>query len=76
MSCKRCAFDDQKNFNGELALHFPGMAGLDKPIVWIFPKLLVCLRCGFGEFVVPDEQVEQLKNGDLPAQPQRSAWAS
>lgn len=73
MSCKRCASDEQKNFNGELAIHFPGLEGLDKPVVWVFPKLLVCLRCGFGEFVVPDEQVEQLKNGDLSAQSQRSA---
>jgi hypothetical protein len=56
MSCKRCASEEQKDFNGELAIHFPGMDGLDKPIVWVFPKLLVCLCCGFGEFVVPDEQ--------------------
>jgi hypothetical protein len=24
-------------------------------------KPLVCLRCGFGEFVVPAEQVEEIK---------------
>ena len=62
MSCKRCASDEVKTFNGELAIHFPGLEGLDKPIVWVFPKLVVCLHCGFGEFVVPDEQKEQLKN--------------
>ena len=62
MSCKRCAADEQKNFNGELAIHFPGLEGLDRPIVWVFPKLLVCLQCGFGEFEVPDEQKEQLKS--------------
>ena len=68
MSCKRCASVEQKNFNGELAIHFPGLEGLDKPIVWVFPKLVVCLHCGFGEFVVPDEQREQLKNGDSSVQ--------
>jgi hypothetical protein len=62
MSCKRCASDEVKAFNGELAIHFPGLDGLDKPIVWVFPKLVVCLHCGFGEFVVPDDQKEQLKN--------------
>ena len=36
-----------------IAIHFPGLKGLDKPVVWVFPKLLVCLNCGFTEFVVP-----------------------
>jgi len=62
MSCKRCASDEVKTFNGELAIHFPGLEGLDEPTVWVFPKLVVCLHCGFGEFVVPDEQKEQLKS--------------
>jgi hypothetical protein len=66
MSCKRCASDEQKNFSGELAIHFPGLEGLDKPIVWVFPKLLVCLECGFGEFVTPVAQIEQLKNDGVP----------
>jgi hypothetical protein len=66
MSCNRCASDEQKSFNGELAIHFPGLEGLDKPIVWVFPKLLVCLACGFGEFVTPAEQIEQLKTGGAP----------
>jgi len=48
MSCKRCASDEVKTFNGELAIHFPGLEGLDKPIVWVFPKLVVCL--GRGRF--------------------------
>jgi hypothetical protein len=76
MNCKRCASDVQKVFNGELAIHFPGMEGIDKPVVWVFPKLLVCLRCGFAEFLVPDEQVAQLKNGDRPAQSHRRVWVS
>ena len=63
MSCNRSASTEQKNFNGELAIHFAGLEGLDKPIVWVFPRLLVCLHCGFGEFVVPEQQKEQLKNG-------------
>ena len=51
-------------FNGELALHFPGLDGLTKPIVWVFPKVLVCLDCGFAEFVVPDEQTKTLREPD------------
>jgi hypothetical protein len=63
MRCKRCASAEVKNLNGELAIHFPGLEGLDKPIVWAFPELAACLNCGFVEFVLPDEPLEQLKQG-------------
>jgi hypothetical protein len=33
---------------------------LDKPIVWAFPKLAVCLECGSAEFVVPDRELRVL----------------
>jgi hypothetical protein len=42
--CEHCLSQDQKEFkefNGELAIHFTGLKGLEKPIVWVFPKLLV-----------------------------------
>jgi hypothetical protein len=57
MVCKRCASDRQGSFNGEIALHFPGLQGLDKPIVWVFPKLVVCLSCGLAEFTVPEAEL-------------------
>jgi hypothetical protein len=58
----------QRDFSGEIAIHFPGLDGLDKPIVWVFPKLLVCLDCGFTEFEVPKNELQQaLKNDSLPA---------
>jgi hypothetical protein len=57
MACKRCASDRQGSFNGEIALHVPGLQGLDKPIVWVFPKLVVCLRCGLAEFTVPEGEL-------------------
>ena len=31
-------------------IHFPGLHNLTKPSVWAFPKILVCLDCGFTEF--------------------------
>jgi hypothetical protein len=33
MSCNSCQSDNQHKFNCEIALHFPGLKGLDKPIV-------------------------------------------
>ena len=76
MSCKRCASDNLKSFNGELAVHFPGWEGLNKPIVWVFPKLMICLGCGLVEFVLPAEQLRQLKCDDSSAQSEGSARAS
>jgi len=63
MACKRCAFDNQSMFNGEIAVHFPGLKGLDKSIVWVFPKLAVCLECGFTEFTIPERELQVLKQG-------------
>jgi hypothetical protein len=60
MACKSCGSGRLAKFNGEIALHYPGLEGLDKPIVWVFPKLLVCLNCGFAEFHIPDEELQSL----------------
>jgi hypothetical protein len=61
MSCKSCQSEHQSSLNGEIAIHFPGLNGLDKPIVWVFPKLLVCLNCGFTEFAIPETELLVLR---------------
>ena len=65
MACKGCGSENQKVFGGEAAIHFPGLAGLDKPIVWTFPELLVCLQCGFAEFTVPERELSVLVHGKI-----------
>jgi len=60
MACKACGADRQNSFNGEIAIHFPGLQGLDKPIVWVFPQLLVCLNCGVAQFAIPEEELSVL----------------
>lgn len=61
--CKWCQSPHQNTFNGEIAVHFRGLEGLDKPIVWVFPKLTVCMNCGFTEFVVPERELKVLVYG-------------
>jgi hypothetical protein len=39
------------------------LKGLDKPIVWVFPKLAVCLHCGFTEFTLPERELKVLVHG-------------
>jgi hypothetical protein len=63
MTCKRCGSDRQSVFNGETAIHFRGLKGLEKPIVWMFPKLLVCLDCGVTEFTVPERELGVIVSG-------------
>jgi hypothetical protein len=68
VSCKSCVSENQRNLNGEIGVHIPGLKGLDKPIVWVFPKLVLCLNCGFTEFVVP---ATELRRGHMrhPSRP-------
>ena len=67
MACKRCRSDSHSVFNGETAIHFLGLKGLDKPIVWTFPKLAVCLECGFTEFTIPERELSVLATGEAVA---------
>lgn len=67
MTCKSCGSDKQRKFTAEIAIHFPGLSGLEKPIVWVFPKLLVCLNCGNAEFSVPESELRVLAKGDAAA---------
>ena len=53
MSCLSCRSSNQAEFPAELLIHFGGLKNLDKPAVWVFPKLLVCLDCGFLQSTVP-----------------------
>lgn len=62
MECK-CAMGEWKSFNGEVAIHFTGRADADKLIVFVFPKLLVCLRCGAVRFNVPERELGVLVTG-------------
>ena len=63
MTCNRCNSDKQGVFNGEFAIHFRALEGLDKPIVWVFPEIVVCLNCGVTEFTVPERELQVLSKG-------------
>jgi len=67
MPCKSCGSADQKKFIGEMGIRSPGLKNIDKPTVWVFPQLIVCLDCGTAEFVVPEAQLRELARGDATA---------
>jgi hypothetical protein len=62
-----CGSTTLREFRGEIGIHFPGLRNIDKPVVWVFPDLFVCLDCGTAEFVVPEVELHQFEEGGLAA---------
>ena len=50
-----------------MGIHFTGLKNIDKPVVWVFPELVVCLDCGTAEFAVPKAELRLLAKGDAAA---------
>jgi hypothetical protein len=57
MICRSCGLEKLSKFVGELVIHLPGLKNLDKPTVWVFPEIWVCLNCGDAEFAVPEREL-------------------
>ena len=63
VTCMSCQSSKPSQFNGEIAIHFPGVEGLNKITVWVFPKLQICLSCGFAAFTIPERELRALQQG-------------
>lgn len=63
MSCALCGSANQAEFSAEMVVHFAGLKNVDRPGVWVFPKLLICLNCGLSKFKVPEEDLGLLASG-------------
>lgn len=63
MSCKSCQSENSRTFDGEIGIHFPGLTGLEKPLVLVSPKVKICLKCGVAEFEVPESELRVLEKG-------------
>lgn len=70
--CKSCTSENQRWFTSEIAVHFSGLKNLDKPTLFLFPKLLVCMDCGFTEFAIPDTELLVLGKQPTPYEGTRS----
>jgi hypothetical protein len=63
MACTSCESENRAEFGAEINIHFPGRRGVDMPPVLVFPKLMVCLNCGFAEFTVAETDLRLLREG-------------
>jgi hypothetical protein len=69
MTCRSCTSDNNLRFSAEINVHFGGWEGLKKPGVLVFPKLLVCMDCGFTEFAIPEKELAGLARGCTKVEP-------
>ena len=47
MACVLCGSSNEAEFPTEMAFHFSGVHALDKPGIFVYPKVMVCTDCGF-----------------------------
>jgi DNA-binding CsgD family transcriptional regulator len=60
MACGRCGSHHQREFSAEIYIHLLYPRDSNTPPILAFPKLLVCLYCGFTSFTVPEGQLRLL----------------
>ena len=63
MCCALCKSSNQPEFTTEMMIHFSGIRNIDRVAVWAFPKVLVCLDCGFSEFTAAETVLRALGKG-------------
>jgi hypothetical protein len=71
MPCALCTSGNQAEFIAEINIHLGGLKNIDNPGVLAFPRLLVCLDCGFTHFTAAEAQLALLArcspSGEGPA---------
>jgi hypothetical protein len=65
VTCLSCQSVEQLELIAEMLIHFPGLKNVDKPAVWLFPRLLVCPNCGFSRFTVPETELASIAKNAL-----------
>ena len=63
MRCSSCGSENVNKFKGEIAIRSPGLKNLDRPIVWVFPDVIICADCGTAQFAVPEAELRMLEKG-------------
>ncbi len=61
MRCQSCQSTSQVELPTEIAIHFPGRENLNKPHVFVFPDIVICLDCGSTNFTVPEAELQSIR---------------
>jgi hypothetical protein len=60
MSCSFCNSNYQAVFAAEVNIHVSGPMNAASPGVFVFPRLLICMDCGYSSFVMPEIELTVL----------------
>jgi hypothetical protein len=60
MHCAHCASETQAELTAEINIHFAGLRNIDCPGILLFPTLVVCSKCGFSRFTMPEAELAML----------------
>lgn len=71
MSCRSCGSETQTGFASEISVHVLGLENVNKPTLMVFPRLLVCMNCGYTELTLAEKELALLGKG--PAADVRAA---
>ena len=63
MPCRSCGSGNQTTFAAEMSVHVLGLENVDKPVLLVFPRILVCLDCGFTELAMAEGELRLLGKG-------------
>ena len=62
MSCRSCGSENRTEFPSEISVHISGLENVNKPMMMVFPRLLVCMDCGFTELTLTRNELRLLGN--------------
>jgi len=61
--CPSCGSSRSLELLGEICMHFPGgLESLNMPLIWAYPKVVVCLDCGFAEFTMRESELKPIRD--------------
>lgn len=59
--CRSCSSSRFLELNAEMCLHVPGLSGLNKPPIFAFTKLSVCLDRGSLQSNLSEKELAQIR---------------
>jgi len=62
MRCTNCTSSHLQEFPAEVNIHLPDVRNATEPGVFVFPKFLICLDCGFSSFTLQASELEAMRD--------------
>jgi len=61
MACRICSLEHDNDLDAEVTIHLPGQKDLEKNPLVVFPRIRVCMACGFTEFTLESKGLTLLR---------------